>query len=132
MNSLLNLKKGAFMRIQVSGEDYLKGILVLEKKNGTVRSVDLARYQQVSKASVSNALAVLREKELVTMDEKLYIHLTEQGRNVAQSMYDRHCFFRDHLISIGVDEKTAAEDACKLEHAISDVSFQKLKEALDK
>lgn len=120
------------MRIQVSGEDYLKGILVLEKKNGTVRSVDLARYQQVSKASVSNALAVLREKELVTMDEKLYIHLTEQGRNVAQSMYDRHCFFRDHLISIGVDEKTAAEDACKLEHAISDVSFQKLKEALDK
>lgn len=120
------------MKIQVSGEDYLKGILVLEKKNEKVRSVDLARYQKVSKASVSNAISVLKEGGFVTMDENLYLCLTEKGRSVAQEIYDRHCFFRDELIKIGVDEKTAAEDACKLEHAISNVSFKRLKEKLRK
>ena len=120
------------MKIQVSGEDYLKGILVLEKKLGKVRSVDLARYQQVSKASVSNAISALKDGGFVTMDESLYLVLTEKGRKVAQAMYDRHCFFRDHLIAIGVDEKTAAEDACRLEHGISDLSFHKLKEYLNK
>lgn len=120
------------MKIQVSGEDYLKGILVLEKQNGKVRSVDLARYQLVSKASVSNALAVLKNGGFVTMDEKYYLHLTDTGRKIAQDMYDKHCFFRDYLIEIGVDEKTAGEDACKLEHVVSDISFKKIKEKLQK
>ena len=119
------------MKIQVSGEDYLKGILVLEKKLGHVRSVDLARYQNVSKASVSNAIAALKDGGFVTMDENYYLVLTEKGREVAQSMYDRHCFFTDELIQIGVDEETAAADACKLEHAISDTSFKKLKDKIE-
>lgn len=118
------------MKIQVSGEDYLKGILVLEKQNGQVRSVDLARYQQVSKASVSNAISVLKEGGFVITDEKMYLHLTEKGRKVAQEMYDRHCFFRDELIKIGVDPETAAEDACKLEHVISQQSFERIKSKL--
>lgn len=118
------------MQIHVSGEDYLKGILVLEKKNGEVRSVDLARYQKVSKASVSNAMAALKEGGFITMDENYILHLTDKGRQVANAMYERHCFFRDHLIKIGVSPEVAAEDACRLEHGISEESFQKLKEAI--
>ena len=119
------------MKIQVSGEDYLKGILVLEKQNGAVRSVDLARYQNVSKASVSNAVAALKEGGFLTMDENFLLHLTEKGRQVAEAMYERHCFFRDHLIAIGVDPEIAAQDACKLEHAISKESFTKLREKIE-
>lgn len=120
------------MRIHVSGEDYLKGILVLEQKNGNVRSVDLARYQNVSKASVSNAVTALKKGGFLIMDNNFLLKLTDKGRKIAEAMYQRHCFFRDHLIAIGVSPEVAAEDACKLEHAISDESFQKLKERFEK
>lgn len=119
------------MKIQISGEDYLKGILVLERKNKVVRSVDLARYQNVSKASVSKAVSTLKEGGFLTMDENFYLQLTDKGREVAEAMYERHTFFRDQLIKLGVDPEVAAEDACKLEHAISKQSFQKLKEKLE-
>ena len=118
------------MKVQTSGEDYLKAMLVLEKRTGdAVRSVDLARYQNVSKPSVTHAVAVLKKEGLLTMDEQLHLHLTDQGREIAEKIYERHCFFTKELIAVGVDSDTAAEDACKIEHAISDVSFQRFKEA---
>lgn len=115
------------MKIQISSEDYLKGIFVLENRQGNVRSVDLARYQRVSKASVSNAVSALKKKDLLTMDENFYLHLTKKGRDIAEKMYERYVFFKTQLIKIGVNEDIACEDACKLEHVISEQSFEKIK-----
>ena len=118
------------MKVQTSGEDYLKAMLVLEKKLGNeIHSVDLARYQNVSKPSVSHAVAALKKQGLLTMDEKLRLHLTDCGREIAEKIYERHCFFTKELMAAGVDHDTAAQDACRIEHAISDLSFQRLKEA---
>lgn len=111
-----------------SREDYLKAILVLEKKLGEVHSIDIARYLGISKPSVSNAVAHLTEGGFLTMDEEYVLHMTQAGREVAEKTYERHRFFTKYLVSIGVDLTTAEEDACRLEHAISDISFQKLKE----
>lgn len=111
-----------------SREDYLKAILVLKKKLGMVRSIDVARYLGVSKPSVCRAIATLSDGKFLKMDEDHFLHLTESGREVASKTYERHCFFTNYLMSLGVDMVTAEEDACRLEHAISDKSFQKLKE----
>ena len=98
--------------ITPSGEDYLETILVLHKKMGMVRSVDVARHMGVSKPSVCVA-----------------VHLTDVGREVAEKIYERHCFFTEQLIAAGVDPETAEVDACRIEHVISNESFERLKKA---
>ena len=117
--------------LHASGEDYLEIILVLQKKLGVVRSVELARHVEVSKPSVCHAVATLRDGGFLTMDEDHFLHLTDVGREVAERIYERHCFFTEQLIAAGVDPKTAEADACRIEHIISDESFDRLKEAAE-
>ena len=118
------------MKLHASGEDYLETILVLQKKLGMVRSVDVARHMEVSKPSVCHAVATLRDGGFIMMDEDHFLHLTDVGREVAEKIYERHCFFTEQLIiAAGVDPKTAEADACRIEHIISDESFDRLKEA---
>ena len=119
------------MILHASGEDYLETILVLQKKLGMVRSVDVARHMEVSKPSVCHAVATLRDGGFLTMDEDHFLHLTDVGREVAERTYERHCFFTEQLIAAGVDPKTAEADACRIEHIISDESFDRLKEAVE-
>ena len=116
------------MKLYESGEDYLEAVLMLQKKNGMVRSVDLARHMEVSKPSVCHAVAILRDGGFLTMDEDHFLHLTDVGREVAEKIYERHCFFTEQLVAAGVDQETAEQEACRMEHVISDTSFQKLKE----
>ena len=111
------------MKLRASGEDYLETILVLQKKRGMVRSVDVARHMEVSKPSVCHAVATLRDGGFLTMDEDHFLHLTDVGREVAEKIYERHCFFTEQLIAAGVDPRTAEADACRIEHIISDESF---------
>ena len=120
-----------YKKLYASGEDYLETILVLQKKKGMVRSVDVARYMDVSKPSVCHAVAALRDGGFLTMDENYYLHLTDAGREAAEATYEKHRFFTEQLIAVGVDPKTAEQDACSIEHAISAESFQKLKKAFD-
>ena len=120
---------GVPMKLHAAGEDYLEAILVLQKKQGMVRSVDVARYMEVSKPSVCHAVATLRDGGFLTMDEDHFLHLTDVGREVAERIYERHCFFTEQLIAAGVDPKTAEADACRIEHIISDESFSRLKDA---
>ena len=119
------------MKLYASGEDYLEAILVLQQKQGMVRSVDVARHMDVSKPSVCHAVATLRNGGFLTMDEDHFLHLTDIGREVATSIYERHCFFTEQLIAAGVDPKTAEADACRIEHVISTESFLRLKEATE-
>ena len=119
-------------KLYASGEDYLGAILLLHKKMGMVRSVDVARHMEVSKPSVCHAVATLRDGGFLTMDEDYFLHLTDVGREVAEKIYERHCFFTEQLIAAGVDPKTAEADACRMEHVISTESFLRLKEAAEK
>ena len=116
--------------ITPSGEDYLETILVLQKKRGLVRSVDVARHMEVTKPSVCHAVATLRDGGFLKMDENHFLHLTDVGREVAEKIYERHCFFTEQLIAAGVDPRTAEADACRIEHIISDESFSKLKQSM--
>ena len=116
------------MKIHASGEDYLETILIIYKKMGMVRSVDVARHMGVSKPSVCHAVAVLQEGGFLAVDGDHFLHLTEQGRIIAEKIYERHRFFTDRLIEAGVDPKTAEADACRIEHVISDETFRRLKE----
>ena len=116
------------MKLHASGEDYLEAILVLQKKLGMVRSVDVARHMEVSKPSVCHAVAILRDGGFLTMDEDHFLHLTDVGREVAKKIDERHCFFTEQLIAAGVDPKRAEYDACRMEHNISIESFEKLRE----
>lgn len=116
------------MRLHKSGEDYLEAILVLEQKNGDVRSLDLAEHMSVSKPSISNAMKLLREGGFLTMDENKLIHLTELGREVAENIYERHVLLTKTLILIGVEPAVAEQDACRVEHDISRETFDRLKE----
>ncbi len=100
---------------------------MLQQKMGMVRSVDIARHLGVSKPSVSHAVSVLRDGGFLTMDEDGFLHLTDTGLEVAKKIYERHIFFTEQLIAAGVDQETAEQDACRIEHAISEKSFQKLK-----
>ena len=115
------------MGLHESGEDYLEAILVLEQKNGTVRAIDVARHLNYSKPSVSRAVGLLRTNGFLTVDEAGLLRLTETGRGVAESVYERHRFLVKWLVRLGVSETTAAEDACKLEHGLSEETFSKLK-----
>ncbi len=117
------------MKLHASGEDYLEAILVLYKKTGMVRSVDVARHMEVSKPSVCHAVATLRDGGFLIMDEDRFLHLTDVGREVAEKIYERHCFFTEQLIAAGVDPKTAEADACRIEHIISQDSFEKIRRA---
>ena len=117
------------MKLHASGEDYLETILVLQKKRGMVRSVDVARHMEVSKPSVCHAVASLRDGGFLMMDEDHFLHLTDVGREVAEKIYERHCFFTEQLITAGVDPKTAEADACRIEHTISQDSFEKIRRA---
>ena len=120
---------GVPMKLHASGEDYLETILVLQKKLGMVRSVDVARHMEMSKPSVCHAVATLRDGGFLTMDEDHFLHLTDVGREVAERTYERHCFFTEQLIAAGVDPKTAEADACRIEHTISQDSFEKIRRA---
>ena len=115
------------MKLHASGEDYLEAILVLHKKMGMVRSVDVARHLEVTKPSVCHAVATLRDGGFLTMDSDYFLHLTDVGREVAEQIYEKHRFFTDRLIEAGVDPETAERDACRIEHVISDESFRRLK-----
>ena len=118
-------------QLHASGEDYLEAILVLKRKKGMVRSVDVARHMGVSKASVTRATTILRKDGFLKMDREHYIYLTSAGRVTAEKIYERHQFFTNRLIAAGVEPKQAEQDACRMEHAISDESFVKLKMAID-
>ena len=116
-------------KIHASGEDYLEAVLILQKQKGTVRSVDVARHLEVTKPSVCNAVATLRDGGFLTMDEDYSLHLTDVGREVAEQIYEKHRFFTYRLIEAGVNPDTAERDACRIEHVISDESFRCLKAA---
>ena len=119
------------MKLHASGEDYLETILVLQKKLGMVRSVDVARHMEVTKPSVCVAVNTLKDGGFLIMDENHFLHLTDIGREVAEKIYERHCFFTEQLIAAGVDPETAEADACRIEHIISDESFLRLKEVAE-
>ena len=118
------------MKLHASGEDYLEAILVLQRKKGMVRSVDVARHMDVSKPSVCHAVATLKDGGFLTVDGDFFLHLTDVGRETAEQIYEKHQFFTIQLIAAGVDPKTAEADACRIEHVISEESFQRLKAAV--
>ena len=117
------------MELHASGEDYLEAILVLQKKNGAVRSIDVVRHLNRSKPSVSRAIHLLQEGGFLELDAQRRLCLTDRGRAVAERMYERRRFFAERLLALGIDPATAEADACRLEHAISAESFAKLKNA---
>ena len=119
------------MKLHASGEDYLEAILVLQRKKGMVRSVDVARHMDVSKPSVCHAVATLKNGGFLTMDDGFFLHLTNIGREVAEQIYEKHRFFTERLIAAGVDPETAEADACRIEHVISEESFRRLKAAME-
>ena len=116
------------MGLQESGEMYLETILILQKSNGFVRSTDISEHMGYSKPSVSRAMGLLRSGGYIVMDEDNLITLTDAGRAVAQKIFDRHTVLTNLLISLGVDANVAAEDACKMEHVISDESLAAIKQ----
>lgn len=115
------------MKLQESGEMYLETIYVLSKEMSAVRSVDVGEYMGFSKPSVSRAVGLLKENGYITVDDGGHLHLTDSGREIAEKIYERHTLLSALLIRLGVDEKTAAEDACKIEHDISDETFAAIK-----
>ena len=115
-----------------SGENYLETILILKSRGLEVRSIDIVREMNLSKPSVSRAMKILKEGGFINIDADGFITLTENGTEVAERIYERHRVLTDWLIGIGVNEKTAAEDACKLEHDISEESFNALRRHLQK
>lgn len=122
------------MKIHASGEDYLEAVLILQKQKGesAVRSVDLARHMGFSKPSISHAVGVLKGGGFLTVDGDGYLHLTDAGKEVAEKIYERHCILTAGLINMGVSPRQAEQDACRIEHVVSDESFQKLRETFDK
>ena len=118
------------MGLHASGEDYLEAILVLQKKKGMVRSADVVRHLEVSKPSVCHAVATLKKGGFLLMDGNRFLHLTDLGREVAEDTYEKHRFFTEMLTNVGVDPITAERDACRIEHVISESSFQRLKKTL--
>lgn len=111
-------------KIRESAENYLETILILQERNGSVRSIDIAAELEFSKPSVSVAMKNLRESGCVTVDGDGIISLTPEGRRIAEGVYERHILFTQWLISLGVDPEVAAEDACRIEHVISEESFR--------
>lgn len=115
------------MRLHESGEMYLETILILSQKQNMVRSIDVAEDMGFSKPAVSRAMAKLKADKYILIDSEGYIALTESGRQIAEKIYERHTILTRFLIRLGVDEETAAADACKIEHDMSDKTFDALK-----
>ena len=115
------------MSVHESGEMYLEAILVLTRKSGFVRAIDISEYLGYSKPSVSRAMGLLRQGEYIVVEPDGAITLTETGRLIAEKIYERHTLLTELLVKMGVSQETAAADACRLEHAISDESFQAIK-----
>ncbi len=120
------------MNLQESGQMYLETILILTGVRTNVRSIDVCEYMGFSKPSVSRAIGLLKKGEYITVDSDGYITLTDMGRDTAQKIYDRHRVLTDFLISIGVEENVASQDACKIEHHISDESLDAIKRVMTK
>ena len=115
------------MRLQESGEMYLETILRLSEKKDCVRSIDIAEEMGFSKPSVSRAVGILKKNGFITVDADGAVNLTDAGRTAAEKIYERHRVLSAMFVTLGVDEKTAAEDACKVEHVISDATFNAIK-----
>ena len=120
------------MAMQESGEMYLETIYILSKKSSCVRGIDVGEYMGYSKPSVSRAVSLLKKEGFVRIDDSGYIKLTETGEEKARSINERHVIFTRLLMKLGVDEKTAADDACRIEHYISDTSFAAIKAHMKK
>ncbi|HAG69166.1 MAG TPA: DtxR family transcriptional regulator [Lachnospiraceae bacterium] len=120
------------MPLQESGEMYLETIYVLSLTSDSVRGIDIGDHLGYSKPSVSRALGLLKEKGLVTKTEEGYIRLTNDGERIAKRIYERHTLLTKLFISLGVDEKTATDDACRIEHYISDKTFNAVKNCIEK
>lgn len=114
-----------------SGEMYLESIYILSKSKSSVRSVDVAEYMNYSRPSVSRGIKILKKDKLITVDHDGYISLTEPGLLLAEKIYEKHMVLSKILEMLGVDKETAIEDACKIEHVISDKSFQALKKHVE-
>ena len=114
-------------KLNESAENYLKAILILYKQNGYVRSADIAEWLGVSRPSVSTAVTALRDGGYLWLDRHKKIHLTIPGTVAAERVYEKHCFLKEFLIEIGVDPEIAENDACKIEHDLSNESYEKLK-----
>ena len=116
------------MRIQESGENYLETILILQNKNGSVRSIDIATELDFTKASISRAMGILKKAGLIIMEENGSIHLTESGYKKANQIYERHRLLTEYLVeALNVSEETAVADACRIEHVLSEEAFHKIK-----
>lgn len=120
------------MHLQESGEMYLESILVLSRTSANIRAIDICEYMGYSKPSVSRALGLLRDGGYVVSDKNGYLSLTDAGREVAEKIYDRHTVLSAFLELLGVSSDTAAEDACKIEHVISDKSLEAIKQYTDR
>lgn len=116
------------MKLQESGENYLEMILILENETGYVRSIDIAHGLSFTKPSVSRAMSIFRKAGHIIMDKEGRIELTESGRQIAERIYDRHRLLTKWLTAIGVGEETAAADACRMEHVISEETFDRIRE----
>ena len=115
------------MHLQESGEMYLETILLLSRKSNHVRAIDVGEHMGYSKPSVSRAMSLLKGGNFITVERDGSILLTDTGREIAEKIYERHTLLTKYLVSLGVDEKIASEDACKIEHNISDESFEAIK-----
>ena len=120
------------MQIRESAEDYLEAILILKGENGNVRAIDIAHRLGFSRPSVSIAMKNLRENGYITVSSAGFITLTEKGHEIADMIYERHTFLSGWLTALGIDEKTAAQDACRMEHVISPESFAAIKNYVTK
>lgn len=115
------------MSLKESGEMYLESIYILHRSKPSVRSIDVAEHMNFSRASVSRGMSLLKNQDFILVDKDGYITLTEKGAQAAEKIYERHTVISKMLMEIGVDEKTAVEDACRIEHVISDESFDAIK-----
>ena len=120
------------MRLYESGEMYLESILVLSKQGKDIRAIDLCDYMGYSKPSVSRALGILKKSGHVSVDKNGHLTLTDEGREVAEKIYERHKILTEFLVKIGVNQEVASDDACKIEHHISDESLNAIKKMIEK
>ncbi|MCL1787436.1 MAG: metal-dependent transcriptional regulator [Defluviitaleaceae bacterium] len=120
------------MKIQASAEDYLEAILVLTKELGKVRAIDVARHMGYSKPTISIIMKQFRDNGYITLDDERHIYLTEKGADIAEAIHERHTVLSNLLVAIGVDEKTAFADACKMEHNMSEQTFGCIKAYYEK
>lgn len=120
------------MKIHESAEDYLERILILQKKNGKVISIDIANSMNYSKPSISRAMKNLKQNNYITVEENGEIILTPKGLEIAQKIYERHVLLTNYFIKLGVDEETARNDACKIEHDLSEKTFNAIKNHAEK